>query len=123
MNTSLALLSYNEVDGLKHFLPLIGDICENNGLAECFAVDGGSEDGSLELYKKYNIPFYIQEKKGRGEAFKVAFKKSTADAIIFFSPDGNEDIRDIAKFCSLISDGAEIVIASRMSKEAVNEED
>ena len=50
------------------------------------------------LFEQYNVPYFIQNKKGRGEAFRLAFEKSTGDALIFFSPDGNEDPKDIPLF-------------------------
>ena len=50
-------------------------------------------------------------------------EKYPADAYLFFSPDGNEDIADIAKFRPLLEAGADLVIASRMCAGAVNEED
>lgn len=42
---------------------------------------------------------------------------------MFFSPDGNEDIRDLSKFRPLLEAGADLVIASRMMTGAKNEED
>ena len=45
------------------------------------------------------------------------------EALIFFSPDGNETPEDILKFRPLLEQGNDIVIASRMMKGAHNEED
>ena len=64
-----------------------------------------------------------QTRRGRGEAFHLAVSDIPADAFIFFSPDGNEEIEDLPKFRPLLEQGADIVIASRMMKGAVNEED
>jgi glycosyltransferase involved in cell wall biosynthesis len=123
VNIGLVFLSYNEVDGLQFYLPRLSEICRQNEIQNVFAVDGGSSDGSIELYEKYRLPYYIQEKRGRGEAFKLAFANSNDDALIFFSPDGNEDINDITQFCFHLRDETDIVIASRMMKESKNEED
>jgi hypothetical protein len=123
MEIALVVLSFNEIDGLKHHLPLLPGLCRENGIKKFFAVDGGSKDGSLELYGRYNIPALIQDKKGRGEAFKLAFARSQEEALIFFSPDGNEDIKALANFCRLLQGGADMVIASRMMPGARNEED
>jgi len=46
-----------------------------------------------------------------------------ADAYLFFSPDGNEDLADLRKFRQHLNEGADLVIASRMMNGAVNEED
>jgi hypothetical protein len=46
------------------------------------------------------------------------------DALCFYSPDGNEDPADIPKlFAKLEAGGYDLVVASRMSKGARNEED
>jgi len=42
---------------------------------------------------------------------------------LFFSPDGNENPADIPKFKPLLEQGNDIVIATRMTKTAHNEED
>jgi len=123
MTIALVVLTYNEADGLSHYLPLLSDGCHKYGVDRIFAVDGGSTDGSLELFQEYNLPYIIQEIKGRGEAFKLAFEKSDEDALIFFSPDGNENIDDVGKFRGLLAQGADLVIASRMMRGAHNEED
>ena len=53
----------------------------------------------------------------------MALEQVEADAYVFFSPDGNEDVRDLPKFKPLLEGGADLVIASRMMRGAVNEED
>lgn len=117
---SLVFLTLNEIDGLKAIykkIPL-------NSVDEIFAVDGGSTDGTLEFYKKNKLRVINQKSKGRGEAFRIAMKAAKGDVVIFFSPDGNENPKDIPKFKTYFEkNNADIVIASRMMKGAVNEED
>ena len=55
-----------------------------NKFDEYFAVDGGSTDGTLDFYKTNNVDIVGQSKKGRGEAFLLAFQKSSSDILIFF---------------------------------------
>jgi glycosyltransferase involved in cell wall biosynthesis len=119
MKISLVILTLNEIVGLKEIFPKI----PLNEVDEVIAVDGGSKDGTIEFLKEKNIPVYFQDIKGRGEAFRVAFRKATGDALILFSPDGNEDPNDIPKFKPLLEAGHDIVIATRMVKGAHNEED
>jgi glycosyltransferase involved in cell wall biosynthesis len=45
---------------------------------------GGSTDGTLEFFKEKGLMVYGQEVKGRGEAFRVAFRKAKGDALLFF---------------------------------------
>ena len=119
MKISLVILTYNEIVGLKN----IFDKIPQDKVDEIFAVDGGSTDGTLEFFKEKGVTVFPQEIKGRGEAFRVAFRKATGDALIFFSPDGNEDPADIPKFRENLERGHDIVIGTRMVKGAHNDED
>lgn len=123
MKISLCLLTYNELPCLQVILPLIPKPGLESGFDEIVAIDGGSTDGTIELYHSYGIKVIGQSRRGRGNAFQIAFSELDADAFIFFSPDGNEDINDLPKFRKFLEHGADLVIASRMSSNAHNEED
>jgi len=119
---ALVCLSFNEVEGLKELLPKVSNP-EACNVDEIFAVDGGSTDGSLDLYEKYGVKVLNQTSRGRGEAMRLAAQSTDAECLIFFSPDGNEDYKDISKFRQFFQEGHDLVIASRMMKGARNEED
>ena len=119
MKVSLVILTYNEIIGLK----AIFDKIPFKAVDEVFAVDGGSKDGTLEFFREHGVTTYVQEKKGRGEAFRIAIEKAQGDALIFFSPDGNEEPNDIPKFKPFLETGADIVIGNRMTGGGHNEED
>ncbi|MDO8467207.1 MAG: glycosyltransferase [bacterium] len=119
MKLALCFLTYNEAECLKKILPGL----DTSMFDEVFAVDGGSTDGTLDIYQQKNIRVIPQKSRGRGEAFKLAEKSTDADAVVYFSPDGNEDSADFPKFRILLEQGADIVIASRMMRGAINEED
>jgi glycosyltransferase involved in cell wall biosynthesis len=74
------------VEGLSRLI----DKIPFDAVNEVFAVDGGSTDGTLEIYKKHNIKVISQKSKGRGEAFRIAARESDCDYLLFFSPDGND---------------------------------
>jgi glycosyltransferase involved in cell wall biosynthesis len=116
---SLIFLTLNEIDGLKAIFNKI----PVNEFDEIFAVDGGSIDGTLEFYKENSVRVIPQTSRGRGEAFRIAAEVAKGDVMIFFSPDGNEDTRDLPKFKRYFDEGCDMVIASRMMKGAYNEED
>lgn len=119
MTLALVLLTKNEIHGLSALL----DRIPFSAVDEAFAVDGGSTDGTLDFYRARNFPVLEQRSAGRGEAFRLAFAHAKADALLFFSPDGNEDPDDIPKFRALLDKGYDMVIATRMAQGGHNEED
>src|SRR5712692_4094721 len=123
MRVALCLLTYNERPCLEQIFPLIPAPSPQSGFDQLVAIDGGSTDGTQEYYREHDVHVVGQSRRGRGDAFLLAFEQIDADAYIFFSPDGNEDVRDLPKFKPLLQSGADLVIASRMMRGAVNEED
>jgi len=123
MRIALCLLTYNERPCLEQIFPLIPAASPRSGFDEMVAIDGGSTDGTIEYYSERHVRVIGQSRRGRGDAFLIAFEQIDADAYIFFSPDGNEDIGDLSKFRPLLQGGADLVIASRMMRGAFNEED
>ncbi len=119
MKISLVMLTYNEIDGVR----ALYDRIPFDAVDEAFVVDGGSTDGTREFFAERDVRVLPQTSPGRGEAFRMAFEHATGDALIFYSPDGNEDPADIRRFRVPLDDGADVVIASRMMPGAHNEED
>ena len=64
-----------------------------------------------------NGEFLDQPIPGRGVAFRVAAEALNVERLIFYSPDGNEDPKDILLLDDLLLDGAHLAIASRFAKE------
>lgn len=115
----LLLLTWNEIDGITKLWPKI----PIRLFDEVLAIDPGSTDGTIEFYKKHDIPFHIQKKRGRAEAFRIAFKRIKTDYILIYSPDGNENYEDISAFINEAKRGYDMVIGSRFMKGGANEED
>lgn len=123
MKITLCLLTRNEVPCLEIIYPTIPAPGPDAGFDRVVAIDGGSTDGTVDFFRERGVPVIGQSRRGRGDAFLQAFEREPADAWIFFSPDGNEDVSDLHRFRPLLEQGADLVIASRMMKGAVNEED
>lgn len=117
--TTLIILTRNEIAGVRGVLSKIPTLKKS----ECFAVDFHSTDGTAEYLKLHHIPVLQQTKPGRSEAFRLGARHAKGKYLIFFSPDGNEDARDIPKLIRFLDDGADLVIASRFMKGSRNEED
>lgn len=123
MKIALCILTLNESECLKLNIDDIQTAFLNSKIDFLYAIDGGSTDGTIEIFKSRSIDTLHQTQSGRGEAFKLAFANIDADAFIFFSPDGNEDLADLIHIKNKIIDGFDLVIASRMLAGSVNEED
>jgi glycosyltransferase involved in cell wall biosynthesis len=120
LKRALVLLTFNEIEAL----PKIFDKIPLDAADEVFAVDGGSQDGTVEFLKSKGVRVVGQPRRGRGCAFSVALDSTDAAALCYYSPDGNEDPADIPKvFAKLEEGGYDLVVASRMSRGAHNEED
>jgi glycosyltransferase involved in cell wall biosynthesis len=123
MKIALCILNKNEAACLKVMLPMLPKPGPTSGVDLIVAIDGNSTDGSPDILRAHGVEVVGQSALGRGQAFHTAFAKVDADAFVFFSPDGNEDPRDLPRFRELLEAGADVVIASRMMPGAFNEED
>lgn len=117
-DSTLVLLVLNEIDGLRQCWPQL-PVAQ---FRRVIAVDGGSTDGSREFLASRGVAVLDQPLRGRGVAFRVAAEATDTARIVFYSPDGNEDPADIARLDDLIAGGADLAIASRFARGAVNEE-
>jgi glycosyltransferase involved in cell wall biosynthesis len=115
---SLILLTCNEIDGCKKIVPMI----QKKYIDEFICVDLNSTDGTVEYLKKMGYKVYAQKIKGRGIAFRIGMEKAKGDILVYFSPDGNENPKDIPKLVKKIKDGYDMVIASRFHPGSVSED-
>lgn len=111
-------MTRNEIEGVRALF----DKIPFSQVDESFVVDYKSSDGTAEFFKERGIRVIHQEKRGRGEAFRLAIEIASGQAICFFSPDGNENPDDIPKLLDLITAGYDLGIASRFLPGAKNEE-
>lgn len=119
MTVGLCLITWNELEGCKHDIPLI----DQSKFEQVYCIDGGSTDGTVEYLESCGIEVYKQTKKGLNQACIDGVDFCKCDAFVFFHPKGTIPIEDIYKFRPLFEEGYELVVGSRMMKESVNEED
>ncbi len=119
MTVGLCLLTWNEIDGCRHDVPLI----DRSQFDQVYCVDGGSTDGTCDYLKSHGVEVYPQSKKGYNTACKEAALHCRCDAFIIFHPKGSVPVEDTYKYRELFEEGYEFIVASRMMKGAHNEED
>jgi glycosyltransferase involved in cell wall biosynthesis len=118
MKKTLVILTFNEIAGLRALWSKI----PVDAVDETFAVDPGSTDGTLDFFREKGVRVIHQEKRGRGEAFRIAAREAAGEALCFFSPDGNEDPSDIPRLLGRIEEGYDLAIASRFLPGSRNDE-
>ena len=121
MKVTFCMLTLNEIDGVKHDVPLIKRVSKS--FDEIIDVDNGSTDGTIEYLNKQNIIVYSRPGISYNAMHILAIEKSRADAIIFFHPKGTIPVKDTLKYKKFFEAGYEFVVASRVMRGGTNEED
>ena len=117
--TTLFMPVLNEIEGLRATLPSIRrEWCD-----QILVVDGGSRDGSLEYAREQGCETYLQRRRGIRFAYIEAWPLIRGDIVITFSPDGNCPPEAIPQLIAAMSEGHDMVIASRYLGDARSEDD
>jgi glycosyltransferase involved in cell wall biosynthesis len=119
MKITLAVLSLNELEGMKVIMPRI----KKEWVDQILVVDGGSTDGTVEWARENGYEVLCQKKKGLRNGYVEALEYVDSDVIITFSPDGNSDPDRIPDLVSRMKEGYDMVIVSRYAEGAKSEDD
>ena len=110
MKIALCLLTWNEIDGVRHDVPMI----DRSKFDQIYCIDGGSTDGTVEYLESAGIPVHRQSAKGLNQACWDGAEKCECDAFVFFHPKGTIPVEDTCRFRAFF----EIIIHERPRGEA-----
>lgn len=117
---SILIPCLNEKSTIEKVLRKVSNLNINNFdlVFELIVIDGGSNDGSIEIIKKFkNVKFYSLNKSQKGDSVKFGINKSKGDIIVFFPSDNEYESNDIEKVITpILLDQSKIVYGSRMIK-------
>jgi glycosyltransferase involved in cell wall biosynthesis len=106
---SIVIACKNEGDGIGKVLKSVKKYSE-----DIIVVDGHSNDGTKEKVNSFGASFYLDNKKGRGDALKIGIKHAKSDIIVFFDADGSHDEEDIPNLVNpILRKEGDLVIGSR----------
>ena len=109
MTVALCLITWNEIDGVRHDIPLI----DRTKFEQIYCIDGGSTDGTVEYLEENGIPVYYQTARGLNQACIDGVAHCNCDAFVFFHPKGTIPVEDTYKFRPFFEEGYELVVGSR----------
>jgi glycosyltransferase involved in cell wall biosynthesis len=118
-SVTLLILTLNEIDGLRAIMPRV----KQEWVDQILILDGNSTDGTIEYAREQGFEIYIQKRKGIRLAYNEVMEHVRGDVVLTFSPDGNSIPELIPALIEKMSEGYDMVIASRYLGEAKSEDD
>lgn len=119
MKTTLLVMTWNEIEGMKAVMPRV----RPEWVDQIIIVDGGSTDGTIEWAREHGYQVYVQKQKGFRHAYTEVMPLVEGEVIITFSPDGNSIPELLPELTAKMREGYDMVIASRYFGKAKSEDD
>jgi glycosyltransferase involved in cell wall biosynthesis len=119
VKTTLLMLTFNEIEGMKAVMPQI----DPRWYDELIIVDGGSTDGTIEYARSMGYKVIVQSARGLGVAYIEGLAQATGDIVVTFSPDGNSDAARLPALVDKMREGYDVVTVSRYLDWARSDDD
>jgi glycosyl transferase family 2 len=113
VSVSVVIPTLNEARNLPHVLPRIPSWVD-----EVVLVDGGSEDGTVDvaLALMPDIRIVRELRRGKGLALQAGFVAAQGDIIVTLDADGSTDPAEIPAFVGCLLAGADFAKGSRFAQ-------
>ncbi len=110
VTVSVVIPALNEARNLPHVLPQVP-----HWVDEVVLVDGGSEDGTVEVARTLlpEIRVVRELRPGKGVALRTGFSAAREDIIVTLDADGSNDPAEIPAFVGCLLAGADFAKGSR----------
>jgi len=106
---SIIIACKNEGAGIKKILESVKQYSD-----DIVVIDGHSNDGTEETVRSFKASFFLDNKKGRGDAIKIGIKKAKGEVLVFFDADGSHDEKDIPALVDpIFKKEVDLVVGSR----------
>ena len=124
-SVSAVIPVYNDRESLKRAIPVALEYLEKiTPLFELIIAEDASTDGSYELASEWARieervrVFHRNERLGRGSALHTAAMSASGDIFCYFDVDMATDMTHLSDLISLIREGNDIAIGSRLHRES-----
>jgi dolichol-phosphate hexosyltransferase len=109
MSVSVLICAKNEAEGIRQIIESVQPYA-----TEVIVIDGHSTDSTAASARAAGAKVWLDNGRGKGDAYKVGIAKATGDVIVFIDADGSHDAKDIPALAAPIEKNeADLVIASR----------
>jgi glycosyltransferase involved in cell wall biosynthesis len=111
---SVVMPALNEAQNLLQVLPCIPDT-----VWEVILVDGGSLDGTVEVFNSLRPDgvALTHERPGKGNALAAGFAACRGDIVVMLDADGSANPEEIPKFVQALLAGADFAKGTRFAKD------
>lgn len=109
---SVVVPAKNEADNIAAVLPFLD--CYHEVIVVVCKDDHASAEAARTALPSARI--VIQTRKGKGNAMACGFAEVTGDVIVMFDVDGSADPREIPRFITALTDGADFAKGSRFCR-------
>lgn len=103
---SVVIPAWNERDGIEKTIKAIPrDELESAGYeVQILVVDGGSDDGTMELAREMGAEVIVEPRRGYGRAYKTGFAHARGDIIATADADGTYPVEDIPRLARILEE-------------------